>query len=497
MSIDSRTGVRIGLAFVVLGFLTHTRADPDLWGHIVFGRDTVAGGAVPTVDPYSFTADAPWVNHGWLGDVLIYLAFLTGNSAGLIVLRMAAVVGMLAGVWVALSRQHVDVRERDLLIVLAAIGTFGQTNHMRPQVFSLLAFCWMLVILKGSATPYSRAHLVIPLIFAAWGNLHGGWMVGGAVLALWTLLTVVRSEPLAGKALLVATGALALVATLVNPYGWHMWEFLWRTVGLSRADINDWQPVYRLEQSGHLVLWCVTSVAAAIALPRAWRSTESGMRSVAVVLLLAAASLQVSRLLAFYTLAVVILLGADLAGAVRTWRAPRPQTREVPPGRLARTIAALIAAVLIGGGAVASARNVGCVRMEPEGLPEPQVVELAREKQLRGRLAIWFDWGEYAMWYFGSTLPVSIDGRRETVFSQQVIDRHLLFYYRPSTRDAFLADFRPDYIWLPHRLPVVPRLIADGWVPLYYGPHSVFLTRHGEGAAVDRTPAVARCFPGP
>ena len=496
MSIDPRTGVRVGLAFVLLGILSHTRADPDLWGHVVFGRDTIAGGAVPTVDPYSFASDATWINHGWLGDVFIYLAYLTGGGAGLIVLKMAAVLGTLAGVWVALSRQHVDARARDLLIVFATIGTFAQANHMRPQVFSLLAFCWMLVILKGSATAYSRGHLFIPLIFAAWGNLHGGWMVGGSVLALWTMFTIVRPEAVAQKVLLFANGGLALAATLVNPYGWHMWEFLWRTVGFSRADITDWQPVYRLEP-GYLALWCATSVAAGIALPRAWRSSESGLRSVAVILMLAVGSLQVSRLLAFYTLAVVILLGADLASAVGAWRAARPDTREVPPGRLARTIAALIAAVLIGGGAVASARNLGCVRMEPDWLPEPQVVELAREKQLRGRLAIWFDWGEYAMWYFGPSLPVSIDGRRETIFSQQVVDRHLQFYYRPSTREAFLSDFRPDYIWLPHDLPVVPRLLADGWVPLYSGPRSVFLTRHGEGTAVDRTPAVGRCFPGP
>ncbi len=74
MSIDPRTGVRVGLAFVLLGILTHTRADPDLWGHVVFGRDTIAGGGVPTVDPYSFASDATWINHGWLGDVFIYLA---------------------------------------------------------------------------------------------------------------------------------------------------------------------------------------------------------------------------------------------------------------------------------------------------------------------------------------------------------------------------------------------------------------------------------------
>ena len=234
-----------------------------------------------------------------------------------------------------------DARARNLLIVFATVGTFAQANHMRPQVFSLLAFCWMLVILKGSVTAYSRGHLFIPLIFAAWGNLHGGWMVGGLVLALWTMFTIVRPEPVVHKVLLFANGGLALAATLVNPYGWHMWEFLWRTVGFSRADITDWQPVYRLEP-GYLALWCATSVAAAIALPRAWRSSESGMRKAwRSYLMLAAGSLQVSRLLAFYTLGVVILLGADLASAVGAWRAARPDTREVPPGRPARTIAAL------------------------------------------------------------------------------------------------------------------------------------------------------------
>jgi hypothetical protein len=96
----------------------------------------------------------------------------------------------------------------------------------------------MLVILKGSATAYSRGHLFIPLIFAAWGNLHGGWMVGGSVLALWTMFTIVRPEAVARKVLLFANGGLALAATLVNPYGWHMWEVPLADGRVHRADIT-------------------------------------------------------------------------------------------------------------------------------------------------------------------------------------------------------------------------------------------------------------------
>ena len=56
--------------------------------------------------------------------------------------------------------------------------------------------------------------------------------------------------------------------------------------------------------------------------------------------------------------------------------------------------------------------------------------------QLQGRLVVWFDWGEYAIWHFAPALRVSIDGRRETVYTDQVMQKHLNFYYVPSSREA-------------------------------------------------------------
>jgi hypothetical protein len=120
-----------------------------------------------------------------------------------------------------------------------------------------------------------------------------------------------------------------------------------------------------------------------------------------------------------------------------------------------------------------------------------------KNRQMRGRLAVWFDWGEYAIWYLAPALSVSIDGRRETVYSEDVMSRHLNFYYVPSTRETFLDAARPDYIWLPPDLPVVSALEADGWVPLYSGPRSVVLGRSGTPAARSSIEPPDRCFPGP
>ena len=62
----------IGLAY---GALT-TIADPDLWGHVRFGLDILSLGAVSTAsDPYSFTADRPFLYHEWLGGVVMAVTY--------------------------------------------------------------------------------------------------------------------------------------------------------------------------------------------------------------------------------------------------------------------------------------------------------------------------------------------------------------------------------------------------------------------------------------
>src|SRR5262249_19486102 len=104
-------------------------------------------------------------------------------------------------------------------------------------------------------------------------------------------------------------------------------------------------------------------------------------------------------------------------------------------------------------------------------------------------------------------IQVSMDGRRETVYSSDMIRRQLRFYYRPEERRALLAELQPDYIWLPRHVAVVEPLLADGWSPLFAGPQSVVLARSGlasgpasagsDGGAPIAMTNAERCFPGP
>jgi hypothetical protein len=58
--------------------------DADVWWHIRSGQTTLESGSPLMVDPFSFTRNgAPWTNHSWLAQVILFLAFNFGGYLGL------------------------------------------------------------------------------------------------------------------------------------------------------------------------------------------------------------------------------------------------------------------------------------------------------------------------------------------------------------------------------------------------------------------------------
>ena len=88
-------------SFVLLGFglATVTHADPDLWGHVRFGLDALMSHGLPATDPYSFTQDRAWLNHEWLSEAAMAVAYESLGTLGLRLLKAAIVVCSFAIVW--------------------------------------------------------------------------------------------------------------------------------------------------------------------------------------------------------------------------------------------------------------------------------------------------------------------------------------------------------------------------------------------------------------
>ena len=61
--------------------------------------------------------------------------------------------------------------------------------------------------------------------------------------------------------------------------------------------------------------------------------------------------------------------------------------------------------------------NLLCIDVHAAAtFPEAEAMAFVRDRQLRGRMVTFFDWGQYAIWHKPDALRVSMDGRRETVY---------------------------------------------------------------------------------
>jgi hypothetical protein len=489
----NRTAARL-LSLVTLcvltGFIAVTGADADLFGHLTFGRDIVRVHAVHASDPYSFTSDRPWVNHEWLAEAIMWICYATGGGVGLIVLKLSLAWGAGALLLEAWRRYQLTHVQQDVLLFATAFGAWPSLVTVRPQMFSVFFLAAILAVLGRFRRGQIRALAWLPVIFAVWVNLHGGWVVGAGVLALFAACSLFdpRCVP-SHRRLLFAACAAAGLATACNPYGARMLAFLVETVRPDRADITEWQPLTRLPAIA-LILWLVPTT---VALTAVWRHRgRLPLSSIAIAVMLGIASFRVARIVSLYAVAVgfllapyawsnAIVLTQPVRRTIREWRA-----------------AAVVYFLIVSGSVALFGRRVA---MDGSWLPEPEAAAYVSTNHLRGNMLTWFNYGQYAIWHFWPAIRVSMDGRRETVFTEELREAHRRIYDNAPDAVDEVGRLDPDYVWLPVDLPVIVRLEAAGWVPLFRGSRSTILGRAGATTAAATTPPIpipqARAFPGP
>lgn len=471
-------------------FFAGTSADPDLWGHLTFGRDIVRTHAVATTDPYSFTSDRAWVNHEWLAEAIMWIFYAAGGGAGLIVLKLSLAWASGALLLDVSRRYRLTPIQGAVLLFTTAAGAWPSLAAARPQMFSVCLFAVLLYVLGRIRDGQISVLPFLPLVFALWVNLHGGWLVGAGVLTLFTACAVLDSSLAPSHRRLLVLGSCAAgFATLCNPYGLRMLAFLFETVGSDRADITEWQPVINLPMIA-LPFWLVPTTVALTAL---WqRRGKLPICSMAPVAMLAIASFRVTRLGSFYAVAVGFLLAPYIWSSASVL---------IPPGRSTVREWRTAAIVYLSIASVSIALFGRRVTMDGSWLPEAEVAAYVSTHDLHGKMFTWFNYGEYAIWHFWPAIRVSIDGRRETVFSEELRASHRAIYDNTPAAVDEIGRLNPDYVWLPRDLPVLQQLEAMGWVPLFQGARSTILGHPGATMIAQAKGSIPmpqpRYFPGP
>src|SRR5688572_12527878 len=144
----------LAVAATMLHFWGRNLADPDLWGHLTWGRMMIRDRALPRTDTFSYTAAGrPFFDHEWLADVLTAGVFDAAGSWGLIGVKVGLGVVMLACMLDAvrtLARAALPDRSLHPFTVAAvtvlAMAVIAPGATFRPQLFTMAftAAAWAL-----------------------------------------------------------------------------------------------------------------------------------------------------------------------------------------------------------------------------------------------------------------------------------------------------------------------------------------------------------------
>lgn len=450
-------------------FFSSPEVDPDLWGHLFFGIEILQGASILRTNLYSYTAPGQdWVNHEWLAEVFFYGVYHFLGSPGLILFKLAFGCGVIWLLDRSLRQAGFSFWARGISLVWV-MAMLSPGFNVRPQIFTYLLFAAVLGLCYRYEASGRKTIYWVPALMAVWVNLHGGFVAGVGALGVFFLarLGTERSggEPVG---LVVARLGLplllTLVALLVNPYGFRLLGFVGRDLLLERP-ITEWEPIALMNFS-FLEFKLALLVLVPVALwNSSWKRWDFILAALAALF-----ALRHRRHIPLFAIAAApfLVAGVDwgcryLKGKVGQW-----VMTSVILGVAAYQMAAI--------GRVHFQHRFQLV-VNPQEYPT-QAADFLKRNDVRGNLAVPFDWGEYLIWKLYPNVRVSMDGRFTTSYPLEVIEDNFE-WMRGGKNWRKLLDSYPTEIAVTNRYhPVTALMRKDSeWVYIYSDPITFIFVR--------------------
>lgn len=226
--------VRLGGAKMLLG-------DGDTGYHVRTGQWILAHGRVPDRDIFSFTkAGEPWFAWEWLWDVIFGWLHQHWGMAAVVIASMLVISATSALLYRLVRRKCGNAL---IAIAVTFLVAAGSSIHWlaRPHLFTLLFVVIFYGMLERVREGQSRLLIALPFLTVLWTNLHGGFFVGivliatygAGELAWWALAPAgpERRAALARSGPYFLSAGACLLASLVNPYFYHLHTHIWQYLG--------------------------------------------------------------------------------------------------------------------------------------------------------------------------------------------------------------------------------------------------------------------------
>jgi hypothetical protein len=452
-------GRRLAPLFVALAAfalaLATPPSDPDMYWHLASGKWMLDHGQLLRADVFSSTVNGqPYSVGEWLGQIVLYVAYLAGGWTGLVILR-----GLLVGVC-AFFLARVALRGGAPIIVAvpvtcAALLLSEIVWTDRPHLFTLALFPLLLDLLLAARAGRFGLLLGVPPLMLLWTNLHGGYALGLALVGVFTLEALLTRRNFAAFAI---TASTAFAASLVDP----------GSLGLSAAAAHATAPPrFIVEESPPDVTRPAGFVFAAFIIGTLALAMRSGGSLLDLLLLapLLWLGLSAQRHMPYFAFAAVPFISAAIPRAWSPLEAWLARRRPYPRGAIVGFGAGVAAMALAG---------VAFVPNAPNERAYPTVV-LDAVRSGSGVLLNEYDWGGYLIWR-APERPVFVDGRLFPFLPDVFADWRTAVELGPRWKEV-LERYQVTQVLLRPDRALVSALREQGWRVVGGDAGSVLLER--------------------
>lgn len=236
----------------------------DLAYHLRAGEAILTTHTMPWSDPFTFTmAGRAWLDQQWGAQILLTLVFRTGGWPALASFHGVLVGAAFLFLWLGCRARGATARMSAALSLSGFLVCLPNTG-MRPQTMAYPLFTATLWILAGRGA-HPRRLWVLPLLMAAWANVHGSFPLGLMVIAFAYLED--RRDHAATKKTTLLVGGLSLLATVAGPYGIDVWRYAVDVATNHRilGQVQEWAPTTIRSPDGVLFFASALAVVAFLA----------------------------------------------------------------------------------------------------------------------------------------------------------------------------------------------------------------------------------------
>ena len=476
---------------VLLAYLLSTDnvADVDLYHQMALFRAALQKGWIPFEDLFAYTSDAhPSVHYEWGNGAVAYAITSVFGGTGLLALKhlLFASVGFF-GVRAARQRGA----QWGMICAMAPVAIvllLMASSPVRAGLFTLLFIVVLLNLLAADRHGNRWWVLAWLPMYVIWLNIHPGFIVGTALIALHWLENLIRYRKPQWH--LVALGLVMPALVLVNPYGVLYPKAIWHAITVPLPSIAEWQPMWRIPNPILQIVYAVSLIVALYAALRAgWRRIEG----VLLVLVCAVAAFQHVRHCYLYAAAWFCygpgwMRHTPLGDALeRVWMG-RPRT--VGAASLVLLLFFLPKLILQRPWELRVPTMPDDPSLKILDLLYPAgAVQYLKEAHFQGNVMTDYNYGSYVMWHLWPAVKIGLDSRNDVGYSYPLIKEILSFYDGGEGWRRTLERFPTDLVLVRRSYRLTPLMERQsGWRLVYRDDAFELFARPGlDLPVVDRT----------